>query len=62
MIKKRTKQLVRDVVLFYDNMRKTDSTRVMGKQMIRSVTSTTSNYRAACVARSQREFFSKMFN
>ena len=41
-------------------MRKTDSTRVMGKQMIRSVTSTTSNYRAACVARLQREFFSKM--
>ena len=60
MIKKRTKQLAIDVVLFYDNMRKTDSTRVMGKQMIRSVTSTASNYRAACVARSQREFFSKM--
>ena len=29
--------------------------------MIRSVTSTAPNYRAACVAKSQREFFSKMF-
>lgn len=59
-VKKRTKQLAVDVVLFYDQMKKTDSTRVIGKQLIRSVTSTAANYRAACVARSQREFFSKM--
>jgi four helix bundle protein len=59
-VKRRTKQLAVDVVLFYDQMKKTDSTRVIGKQMIRSVTSTAANYRAACVARSQREFFSKM--
>ena len=59
-LKKRTKQLAVDVVLFYDEMKKTDATRVIGKQLIRSVTSTAANYRAACVARSRREFFSKM--
>ena len=59
-LKSRTKQLAIDVVLFYDGIKKTDSTRIIGKQMIRSVTSTAANYRAACVARSQREFFSKM--
>jgi len=58
-VKTRTKQLAVDLVLFYDQMKKTDSTRIMGKQMIRSVTSTAANYRAACVARSQREFFQK---
>ena len=50
-VKARTKQLAVDLVLFYDQIKKTDSTRIMGKQMIRSVTSTAANYRAACVAR-----------
>lgn len=59
-VKERTKQLAVEIVLFYDQIRKTDSTKVMGKQLIRSATSTAANYRAACVARSQREFFSKI--
>ena len=59
-LKNRTKQLAVDVVLFYDKIQKTDAIRVIGRQLIRSSTSTASNYRAACVARSQREFFAKM--
>lgn len=59
-LKNRTKQLAVDVVLFYDKIQKTDAIRVIGRQLIRSSTSTAANYRAACVARSQREFFSKM--
>ncbi|MBL4569425.1 MAG: four helix bundle protein [Flavobacteriaceae bacterium] len=59
-LKKRTKQLAVDVILFYDAMKKTDSTRVIGRQLIRSVTSTAANYRAACIVRSKREFFAKM--
>jgi len=43
-VKQRTKQLAVDVVLFYDQMKKTDATRVIGKHMIRSVTSTAANY------------------
>jgi four helix bundle protein len=60
LLKKRTKQLALDVILLYDKIQKTDSTRVIGRQLIRSVTSTAANYRAACIARSQKEFFSKM--
>jgi len=58
--KKRTKTLAVAVVIFYDKMPKTDASRVLGKQLIRSVTSTAANYRAACIARSSKEFYSKM--
>ncbi|WP_445957016.1 four helix bundle protein [Yeosuana sp.] len=60
LLKKRTKQLAVDVILFYDKIQKTDATRVIGRQLIRSATSTAANYRAACISRSQKEFFSKM--
>jgi four helix bundle protein len=58
--KSRTKALAVSIVLFYDTMPKTDATRVMGRQLIRSVTSTAANYRAACIARSSKEFYSKI--
>lgn len=32
----------------------------MGKQLIRSATSTAANYRAVCIARSDREFYAKL--
>ena len=32
----------------------------MGKQLLRSATSVTANYRAACRARSKAEFFAKL--
>ncbi|MCF7568301.1 four helix bundle protein [Sabulilitoribacter arenilitoris] len=59
-LKKRTKKLAVDIILFYDNIKKTDTTRIIGRQLIRSATSTAANYRAACIARSQKEFFSKI--
>lgn len=59
-LKKRTKKLAVDVILFYDKIQKTDATRIIGRQLIRSATSTAANYRAACIARSQKEFFSKI--
>ncbi len=59
-IKNRTKQLAVNTILLYNQIQKTDATRVIGKQLIRSVTSTAANYRAACIARSQKEFFAKM--
>lgn len=58
--KSRTKALAVSIVLFYDKMPKTDASRVMGRQLIRSVTSTAANYRAACIARSSKEFYAKM--
>lgn len=59
-LKDRTKFLAVNIILFYDKIRKTDATRVIGKQLIRSATSTAANYRSACIARSKKEFFSKM--
>lgn len=59
-LKKRTKQFAVDCITFYDKINKTDATRVIGKQLIRSATSTAANYRAACIARSKKEFFSKI--
>lgn len=58
--KNRTKGLAVSVILFYDKMLKTEASKIIGKQLIRSVTSTAANYRAACIARSNREFFAKM--
>ena len=59
-LKKRTKKLAIDIILFYDKIQKTDATRVIGRQLIRSSTSTAANYRAACISRSEKEFFAKM--
>jgi len=59
-IKKRTKQLAVKIIIFYNNLNKTDSTIIIGKQLIRSVTSTAANYRAACLSRSKKEFYSKI--
>lgn len=60
ILKNRTKKLSIDIILMYDAIQKTDATRVIGRQLIRSATSTAANYRVACIARSQKEFFSKM--
>lgn len=59
-LKRRIKQLAIDIILFYDKIKKTDATLVIGRQLIRSSTSTAANYRAACISRSQKEFFAKM--
>ncbi len=58
--KKRTKKFVVDNVLFFKNLPKTDEARILGKQLLRSSSSVGANYRAACRARSQAEFFSKL--
>ncbi len=58
--KKRTKALSVAIILFYDKLEKTDAMRIVGRQIIKSATSTAANYRAACIARSDREIFAKM--
>ena len=60
VFKQRTKNLAVSIIVFYGKLKKTDATYIVGKQLIRSVTSTAANYRAACIARSQAEFFAKM--
>lgn len=58
--KKRTKTFAAEVVMFYDTLPMDGSTQVMGRQLIRSATSTAANYRAACISRSDKEFYPKM--
>lgn len=60
MFKKRTKQMAIKSIRLFQLMPKTEEARIIGKQMLRSASSAAANYRAACRARSQAEFFSKM--
>lgn len=56
----RTKKFVIDNIKFYRSLPKTDEAKIVGKQLLRSSSSVGSNYRAACRARSQAEFHSKI--
>ncbi|WP_373514583.1 four helix bundle protein [Persicitalea sp.] len=44
----------------YQSLPASEEARIIGKQLLRSPSSTGANYRAACRARSQAEFFSKL--
>jgi four helix bundle protein len=56
----RTKKFVVDNVKFYKTLPKTEEAKIIGKQLLRSASSVGANYRAACRARSQAEFHSKL--
>ncbi|MDP4269787.1 MAG: four helix bundle protein [Bacteroidota bacterium] len=45
---------------FFQALPNTGEAQILGKQMLRSATSVAANYRAACRARSGKEFFSKI--
>jgi four helix bundle protein len=59
-LKRRTKKLAIDVIHFVETLAKSDSTGIIGKQLIRSATSVAANYRAACRARSKADFINKI--
>jgi four helix bundle protein len=59
-MKKRTKAFAVRVVKLFQKLPKTDEARILGKQLLRSATSVTANYRASCRARSDRELFAKI--
>jgi len=56
----RTKKFVVDNIKLYRSLPKTEEARIIGKQLLRSSSSVGANYRAACRARSQAEFHSKI--
>lgn len=60
VFKKRTKQMAIHAIRLFQLLPNTEEARVMGKQLVRSASSTAANYRAACRARSQQEFFAKI--
>ena len=56
----RTKAFALDVVRAVEDLPRGRTADVVGKQLLRAGTSVGANYRAACRARSRREFIAKM--
>ncbi len=59
-LKVRTKLFALAIIKFVQTLPKNYISNVIGGQLLRSGTSVGANYRAACRARSQAEFISKM--
>jgi len=58
--KKRTKELALRIIKLVSSLPKNTVSDVIGKQLIRSVTSVGANYRAACRARSTADLIAKL--
>jgi four helix bundle protein len=56
----RTKRFALSVVALVEQLPRCKTADVLGNQLLRSATSVGANYRAACRARSRREFIAKM--
>jgi four helix bundle protein len=59
-MKNKTKKFAVDVILFCDSLKTCKASSVITYQLVKAATSTGANYRAACKARSKKEFFSKI--
>jgi four helix bundle protein len=59
-MKIRTKKFAMGIIHFCDSLKTCKASSVITYQLIKSATSTGANYRAACLARSKNEFFSKI--
>jgi four helix bundle protein len=59
-LKKRTKAFALRVIKLIESLPNTRTADVIGRQLLRSATSVGANYRAACRARSNADFISKM--
>ncbi len=59
-LKQRTKIFALRVIKLYQSLPKTTEAQIIGKQLFRSATSVAANYRAACRARSNAEYHSKI--
>ena len=58
--KGRTKAFALRILRLVESLPKTSTARIVGKQLLRSGTSVGANYRAACRAKSPRDFIAKM--
>ena len=59
-LKQRTKQFALRVVRMFKALPRGEEAHIMGRQVLRSGTSIGANYRAACRARTPKEFVSKI--
>jgi four helix bundle protein len=60
VLKKRTKTLAVDIILFVDTLKQSKASAVIIYQLVKSASSVGANYRASCRGRSKAEFFSKI--
>jgi len=58
--KRRTKKYSLDAIKIFQSLPKTEESKIIGKQFLRSALSVGANYRAVCRARSKAEFFAKL--
>src|SRR5438034_8907616 len=61
-LKLRTKRFALDVIRFVESLPSDETSRILGRQLLRSGTSVGANYRAARRAKSSADFISKMGN
>jgi four helix bundle protein len=59
-LKRRTKQFGLAVIKLAESLPSTQTSRVIGNQLLRSALSVCANYRSACRARSKADFISKV--
>ena len=59
-LKRRTKEFGLSVIRIVETLPKTKTAEVVGRQLLRCATAVGANYRAACRARSQADFVSKI--
>ena len=59
-LRQRTKEFGLRVIRMWKSLPNTTVAEVIGKQLLRSATSVAANYRAACVAKSDADFHSKI--
>jgi four helix bundle protein len=56
----RTRKFALSVIKFTEQLQRDDTSRILGRQLLRSGTSVGANYRAACRSKSKADFISKM--
>ena len=56
----RTQKFALSVIKFTEQLQRDDTSRTLGRQLLRSGTSVGANYRAACRSKSKPDFISKM--
>ena len=59
-LKKRTKEFALRVIRLVEALPQTQTSQVIGNQLLRSATSVAANYRAVCQARSPADFVHKL--
>ncbi|MBR5330247.1 MAG: four helix bundle protein [Akkermansia sp.] len=59
-LRQRTKDFGLRIIRMWKSLPNTAVAHVLGKQLLRSATSVAANYRAACIAKSEADFYNKI--